>query len=199
MLLGGDELGRTQGGNNNAYCQDNEISWIDWEAIDDRLLAFTRELARLRREHPVFRRRDWFADVAARPNARGPLPAIAWFDREGAPMSYEAWTARNARSVQVFLNGAGIDLPGDHGERVVDETFLLLFHAHDEAQRFVLPPARWGASWRRVLDTDRGFAAERSNGTHAAGGEIAVTARSLWLLRRDEPASRHRGRAALSR
>ena len=195
LLLGGDELGRTQRGNNNAYCQDNAISWFDWDAIDERLLEFTRALARLRREHPVFRRRDWFP-ARSRPRARGgALPPIAWFDASGAPMSPAAWTAPASYSVQLFLNGVALDLPGDHGERVVDDTFLLVLHAEPATRTIVLPPARWGACWRRVMDTERGFAGEHGGERVAAGGDLEVIGRSLWLLRCDDPAGpRRRGR-----
>ncbi len=183
MLLGGDELGRTQSGNNNAYCQDNEVSWFDWEHADKHLLAFTRRLARLRRDHPSFRRRGWFQGRPIRPPHGPALPDIAWLTPEGEEMTDEHWESALSRSLQVFLNGAGIVAPDERGERIVDDTFLIVFHAEPEERVFVLPGPPWGSSWRRVLDTERGFAdhSERL----AAGSKLPIQARSLWLLRRE--------------
>jgi glycogen operon protein len=187
MLLGGDELGRTQNGNNNAYCQDNEISWVDWAASDHELLDFTRRLAALRRAHPVLRRRGWFQGKPIRKPPRGPaLPDIAWLTPDGEEMTDEAWDSSGASSLQVFLNGAGIDVPDERGEPIVDSTFLVVFHAHPEDRSFSLPDLVWGARWRRVFDTARGFADPHERG-YAAGHAVPVVARSLWLLRREAP------------
>jgi len=186
MLLAGDELGRTQRGNNNAYCQDNELSWLDWNAEDAELLAFAQRLAQLRREHPVFRRRGWFQGKSIR-HARGEaLPDVAWLSRDGDEMTDEAWESEAARSLQVFLNGTDF-LPDKHGETIVDDTFLLVFHADREDRAFVLPDARFGATWRRVFDTVRGFAGEAGGERYEAGAPVPVLARSLWLLRREAP------------
>src|SRR6185503_6057782 len=186
MLAGGDEIGRTQQGNNNAYCQDNELSWFDWGHIDPDLLEFVQELSRLRRHHPVFRRRGWFHGRPIRPHAaQGPaLPDIAWFAPDGHEMEDEHWDAATSGSIQVFLNGAGILVPDDRGEPITDDTFLVLFHAHHEDQAIKLPTKRWGASWVRVLDTERGFAADATE-RYEADREIQVLARSLWVLRRE--------------
>jgi isoamylase len=181
MLLGGDELGRTQRGNNNGYCQDSELSWFDWEATDEALLEFTRRLIRFRREHPVFRRRRWFE---GRPLRGSRVSDIAWFDPAGTEMSDEQWQVGFAKSLAVFLNGDAIPSPGPRGERVTDASFLVFFNAHHEALPFRLPEARWGRSWRRVLDTGTGF----EDGTApavAAGAEITVDGRSVVVLRRD--------------
>ncbi|HTR51352.1 MAG TPA: glycogen debranching protein GlgX [Kofleriaceae bacterium] len=186
MLLGGDELGRTQRGNNNAYCQDNELSWIDWNSEDAELLAYVQRLAQLRREHPVFRRRGWFQGKPIR-YARGEtLPDIAWLTPDGDEMTDEAWASQTARSLQVFLNGTDF-LPDPHGETVIDDTFLIVFHADSEDRAFVLPAVRFGATWRRVFDTAGGFAGEGGGERYAAGAPVPVLARSLWLLRREAP------------
>jgi isoamylase len=185
MLLGGDELGRTQGGNNNGYCQDNEISWVDWDNADHELLAFVRELARLRRHHPVLRRRGWFHGRPIRPHAQGPaLPDIAWCTPEGTEMEEEHWDDAQSASVLVFLNGAAISVPDERGEPIVDDSFLVIFHAHHEDQAIKLPNKRWGSAWIRVLDTERGFAHDDRE-RYAADTELTVLARSIWVLRRE--------------
>jgi isoamylase len=184
MLLGGDEIGRSQRGNNNAYCQDSELSWFDWEHPDEDLLAFTQELAALRRRHPVFRRRGWFQGVPIRRTQHGPaLPDIEWFTIDGETMTDERWERSGARSLQVFLNGNGLALPDERGEIPLDDSFLLVFHAHSEATTITLPAARYGAMWRRVLDTERGFAAFAER--HPSRSRIRVVGRSLWLLVRE--------------
>jgi glycogen operon protein len=192
MLLGGDELGRTQRGNNNAYCQDSELSWFDWDHADGELLAFTRKLAALRRRHPGFRRRGWFHGRPVRRGSHAGLPDIAWFSPDGAEMTDEHWDSELSRSLQVFLDGHGIAVPDERGEPILDDTFLIVFHAAPEPRRIKLPEASWGKQWCRVFDTERGFAPEpREPGEPCeradrfeAGAEIDVIPRSLWLLRR---------------
>jgi glycogen operon protein len=186
MLLGGDEIGRTQHGNNNAYCQDSELSWFDWEHADAELLEFTRRLAALRRRHPGFRRRGWFHGRPARRGAGSGLPDIAWFSPDGAEMTDEQWDSELARSLQVFLDGHGITVPDERGEPILDDTFLVVFHAAPEPRKIKLPDAAWGKTWCRVMDTERGFAPELDGSAerHDAGTEIDVLPRSLWLLRR---------------
>jgi isoamylase len=180
MLLGGDEIGRTQGGNNNGYCQDSELSWYDWEAKDEALLEFTRRLIRFRRQHPVFRRRRWFE---GRPLRGTDVSDIAWFDPAGTEMSDEQWQVGFAKSLAVFLNGDAIASPGPRGERVTDESFLVLFNAHHESLPFRLPEARWGKRWCRVLDTATGWS-DGSSAELAAETEIPVESRSIVVLRR---------------
>ncbi|MGY6501850.1 MAG: glycogen debranching protein GlgX [Acidimicrobiales bacterium] len=182
MLVAGDELGRTQGGNNNGYCQDNEISWIDWAYVDHDLLAFTRELIALRRTHPVFRRRRWFqgSDMSGRG-----VGDIGWLRPDGTEMSEEDWSKGFAKSVAVFLNGNAIATPGPQGERIIDDTFLLLFNGHHGRLNFTLPDADWGERWTRILDTT-----EPTPGTTRrqwrAGDRIRAEARSVVVLRRVE-------------
>ncbi len=151
MLLAGDELGRTQRGNNNAYCQDNEISWLDWDVGEDgeRLFAFTRRLIALRRMHPVFRRRDFFQ---GRPLHGSDLKDVLWLRPDGHEMSGDEWEHTQARSLAVYLSGAGLHDVDAHGRPLQDDDFLMLFNAHHEAMPFVLPVLD-GAPWRLVLDT----------------------------------------------
>ncbi|MGE5813666.1 MAG: glycogen debranching protein GlgX [Acidobacteriota bacterium] len=150
MLLGGDELGRTQGGNNNAYCQDNEISWYDWEHADRALLEFVSALIKFRHKHAVFRRRRWFQGRAIRGSE---VSDIGWFTPGGQEMSENDWRQGFAKSLGVFLNGQGIPTSDYRGERVVDDSFYVLFNAHSEAIDFVLPDGAWGERWSVVLDT----------------------------------------------
>ncbi len=147
MLLGGDELGRGQQGNNNAYCQDNELSWYDWDHVDRQLLELTRRLISLRKEHPVFRRRRWFQ---GRP-IRGTVD-IGWFRPDGEEMDDEDWESGFARSVAVFLNGGAIPDRDDRGRRITDDWFLVILNAHDEPIDWVLPHDRV-RHWDVVLDT----------------------------------------------
>ena len=177
MILHGDELGRTQGGNNNVYCQDNATSWIDWAHVDEELLGFTRAVMRLRAEHPVFRRRRFFTgDVAA-----NGLPDIAWLQADGTPMGEGDWTSPNADPLQVFLNGHGIGEPGLRGESIVDDAFLVLFNPTHEDTSVTLPAASYGAAWTIVLDTGDA----KAEGERDAGSQHQIGARSLVVLRHD--------------
>ena len=154
MLLAGDELGRTQQGNNNAYCQDNELSWVDWEAVGKHadLLEFTSDLIALRREHPVFRRRRFFSGEL------GGQRDISWLTPAGAEMTNADWQASHTRSLAVLLNGEAITEPGPHGEPITDQSFLLLFNAHDLPVTFTLPNTASG--WQVVVDTGRAGGSE---------------------------------------
>jgi len=152
MLLGGDEIGRTQSGNNNAYCQDNEISWYDWENTDKFLLAFTKRLVNIRNSHPVFRRRRWFE---GRRTHGADVDDIAWYSTDGTPMSGEDWNIGYARSLAVFLNGKSLPTPGPQGERVVDDNFMLLFNAHTGPVTFTVPEDLTRFEWQVLLDTSR--------------------------------------------
>ncbi|OBI35757.1 glycogen debranching protein GlgX [Mycobacterium colombiense] len=153
MICHGDELGRTQNGNNNGYCQDNELTWIDWDSADTGLLEFTRTVSALRAEHPVFRRRRFFSGKPLGRRGQDGLPDIAWFTPEGAEMTDEDWGAGFAKSVTVFMNGHGIPDRDPRGQRVLDDSFLLCFNAHYEPIEFTLPPKEFGASWRVVVFT----------------------------------------------
>jgi glycogen operon protein len=177
MLLGGDELGRTQGGNNNAYCQDNELSWFDWDHAEIALLSYTRALIAFRRGHPIFRRRRFFE---GRP-IQG-VPDIGWFTPEGVEMSQDDWDKGFAKSLGVFLNGDDIASVNQHGEPLTDDSFLILFNAHYEPLEFALPE-RFGQLWEVVLDT--ADALPPTEGRVVKSDETYhVTDRSLVVLRR---------------
>ncbi|MHA3837998.1 glycogen debranching protein GlgX [Terrabacter sp. AAH1] len=154
MILHGDELGRTQQGNNNGYCQDNDISWIQWilDEDDQQLLTFTQSLVKLRREHPVFRRRRFFAGSADH-GGESELGDIAWFTPDAQHMDDEAWSNGLAKSLMVFLNGSAIPEPDPRGQTIYDDSFLVMFNAHDEPLTFTLPDDEYGAEWIPVIDT----------------------------------------------
>jgi isoamylase len=170
MLLAGDELGRTQRGNNNAYCQDNETSWMDWHVAEDEksLLEFARGVAELRRNHPVFRRRRFFTGPAD--GAAGRPGDIAWFTPSGREMTDADWKTGYAKAMGVFLNGDAITEPDPRGERVGDETFLLLFSADSQPAWFTLPAEDFGHGWEVVLDTGAGGPAEGARSPSAVSG-----------------------------
>ncbi|HXF19021.1 MAG TPA: glycogen debranching protein GlgX, partial [Streptosporangiaceae bacterium] len=164
MLLSGDEAGRTQHGNNNGYCQDNEISWTDWAAVDEGLLEFTRRMIALRREHPVLRRRRWFQGR----DIRGTVD-LGWFKPDGTEMTGQDWDS-GAATVGVYLNGDAITDRDRRGQRVSDDSFLLLFNGHDEPVEWTLPEP-WGGPWELMLDTsDTTDAAGAVRGAGSAGG-----------------------------
>jgi len=182
MLLAGDEMGRTQRGNNNAYCQDNDVSWVDWEAAGKQqdLIDFTCALSELRRAHPVFRRRRFFSGQPAPVRGGlGGLQDIVWLTPAGREMTDADWHTGYARSLGVFLNGDAITEPGPWGEAVRDQSFLLLFNAHREPVTFVLPGSRLGVGWDVLIDTAAGGTAI----TDRAGRSIELTGRSIMVLR----------------
>ncbi len=178
MISGGDEIGRTQRGNNNAYCQDNELSWYDWSRRDNDLLGFVSRLIRLRRDHAVFRRRRWFQGRSIRGEQ---LTDIAWFKADGGQMTEEDWRNGYARSLAVFLNGEDLGAPDPRGRRPRDDSFFLLLNAHDQPLRFTLPRGPYGRRWMRILDT-----ADPLPRFYRAAGQVPVAARSLALLRKVE-------------
>jgi len=177
MILGGDELGRTQRGNNNAWCQDNELSWFDWDAADGELLAFVRQLIRLRREHPVFRRASFFSGTSVRGSG---LPDVWWFRTDGRRMTQRDWQQPDAHTLGVFLNGREIPERTQRGEEIADDSFLLLFNASASPIEFTLPTRRFGRAWVVELATGEG-APEGEIGSRA---RVTVPDRSLTLLRR---------------
>ena len=184
MLLSGDEMGRTQRGNNNAYCQDNEISWTDWEAAGKQaeLTDFTCLLSELRRAHPVFRRRRFFSGQAPVDGAEpGALQDIAWLTPAGKQMTDADWHTGYARSMAVFLNGDAITEPGPRGDPVRDESFLLLFNASPETVTFTLPGSRFGTEWEVLIDT----AAWPAGSVNSApfGQRLDLAGRSMMVLR----------------
>ncbi len=178
MLLGGDEIGRTQGGNNNGYAQDNEISWFDWDHADANLLDFVRRLIAFRREHPAFRRRRWFQN---RPIHGDEAREIEWFAPDGTRMGDEHWHDPLDQGIGVFISGAG--LVDVDGLPIVDDSFFLAFNPHDGKRVFVLPNGSRPQSWQVCVDT----AAARPFPTRgrgvAAGGSLAVSGHSIAVLR----------------
>ncbi|MFC9930103.1 glycogen debranching protein GlgX [Streptomyces sp. NPDC127190] len=181
MLLHGDELGRTQRGNNNAYCQDNELTWIDWAQVTEgsELLDFTRKLISLRREHPVFRRRRFFRGRAAQPSGEA-VQDITWFTPAGREMTDTDWDTGFARSLMVHLNGSAITEPDLRGLRVEDDSFLLLFNAHSQALGFTVPEELdpW---WAVEVDTAIPYTEFRP--LIKGGSEVEVEGRSMLVLR----------------
>jgi glycogen operon protein len=183
MLLGGDELGRTQRGNNNAYCQDNELSWFDWDAVDETTLEMARLLIRLRRRHPVFHRRDHFQGLPLLGDDAGD---IAWFGPEGREMRGDDWRQVSAARIGVFLNGQAIPGPDARGDPVVDDSFLVLFNASEAPVPFTLPDDRWGRQWLLAVDTAVP-GDEHGDRSYKAGDEVPLERWSAVLLVREEP------------
>ncbi|QIB42910.1 glycogen debranching protein GlgX [Streptomyces aureoverticillatus] len=183
MLSHGDEFARTQGGNNNAYCQDNEVAWVRWPDGESTLLAFTRAMAWLRRDHPVFRRRRFFHGRPVE-GTHDELSDISWFTPEGEEMTQEDWDAAQARALTVFLNGNAISEPGERGERISDDSFLLMFNASAEPLEFVVP-VNQGARWQVVVDTAREDGVPPGTGAKVRAGErLTLVDRSLTVLQR---------------
>lgn len=180
MLLGGDELGRTQQGNNNTYCQDTELSWFDWGAQQPQLLSFAQQLVRFRQQHPVFCRRHWFQ---GRQIHGSQVSDIGWFHPDGSQISEAQWHSDAAKAIAVFLNGTEIPNPNPQGERVIDDSFLLLFNPEPEPTGFTLPALPHQPSWQPVLDTkeSQGFLSQAQ--TYQPGQSVPVSARSLVVLR----------------
>jgi glycogen operon protein len=176
MLVAGDEIGKTQSGNNNAYCQDNEISWLNWKQADNSLLEFTRSVIQLRKAHPVFCRERWFKGT---PGKEIRLEDIAWFLPEGAQMSEEHWRAGFAKSLAVYLNGHRLRAVGEDGEPIIDDSFYVIFNAHYEKLDYLLPPEHYGRNWIRILDTSR-IPCEPC--PHGPGSLVAVNGRCIVVL-----------------
>ena len=180
MLLGGDEMGRTQRGNNNAYCQDNRVSWYDWKNRDEELHAFCQRLIRFRGDHPVFRRRHWFQGRAIHGSG---VTDIAWFTQKGRQMAEKDWENSRTKSLGIFLNGATIPNPNARGEPTTDDSFYLIINADSAPATFCLPGWRWGRRWQTEFDTLSGWIdGERT--VHEAGGRIEMEGRTLCVLRR---------------
>lgn len=180
MLVAGDELSRTQNGNNNAYCQDNEISWIDWSKADKELIDFTKQLIRFRHKHPTFRRRRWFQGLPIKGMG---VEDIGWFQPDGSEMSEEHWNQDFAKSMAVFLNGQGIRSVGPKGEQVTDESFYIIFNAHHEPLEFKLPSRKYGSNWIKVIDTTTSVITEDAE-SYNAKDTITADSRSIIVLRK---------------
>jgi glycogen operon protein len=183
MLGHGDELGRTQHGNNNAYCQDNELSWVDWENVDEQLLEFTRRLTAFRAEHRVFRRRRFFTGKPVRRADGTPIPDMEWFTFDGRVMTENDWGADFGRSIALFLNGDGIRERSPIGERHSDDSFVLFFNGSEIMLEFAVPPPDYGEKWQVMIDTTQptGVGEEL---VVPASGKIPVPDRSVLVLGR---------------
>ncbi|HET9655024.1 MAG TPA: glycogen debranching protein GlgX, partial [Kineosporiaceae bacterium] len=189
MVAHGDEIGRTQLGNNNVYCQDNELSWVNWKLDVDQLdlLAFTQRVVALRRDHPVFRRRRFFKGEASQ-GGESEIGDIAWFTPGGTKMTHEDWTNGYARALAVFLNGERLMDPDKRGQRVLDDSFLVMFNADANDLEFGVPPEEYGTWWSVLLDTadDEGSPIEGGD-TFAPGDTVLVAGHSVLVLQRPLP------------
>jgi len=179
MLVAGDELSRTQKGNNNAYCQDNEISWINWEEADLNLLQFTRRLIHLYKSHPVFSRRRWFQGHSIKGTG---AEDIAWFKPDGTKMTEENWRNDFAKSLAVYMNGRGLHTTGWRGEQLVDDSFYIIFNAYHGKIEYKLPPANYGKEWNKVLDTLDGTINTTGGKKYRPTEIITVEGLSVMLL-----------------
>jgi glycogen operon protein len=180
MVLGGDERGRTQQGNNNAYCQDNEITWFDWSAVDSGLLDFTRRLVALRRAHPVFRRRRFLAGAEA--------SELRWFTPAGGEMTVADWSDPNALAIALYLDGSDDPDRAADGTWLVDDDFLVLVNAWWEPLDFVLPPTREEAAWHLEIDTyDLAARGGSASAARRAGDHITASPRSVVVLTNRRP------------
>ncbi len=177
MLLAGDELGNTQQGNNNAYCQDNEISWIDWSKADQDLVQSTRDLILLRKTHSAFSRKDWFKGKPVRTKG---LNDIAWFKVDGMEMTEDDWKGGFAKSLAIFLYGDGLHSVDENNKPVVDDSFYMIFNAHFGPLDFKLPPDTHGKQWKKVWDTS--IPALQQKTTFKPGETVKVNDRSFVLL-----------------
>ncbi|MBI3181277.1 MAG: glycogen debranching protein GlgX [Myxococcales bacterium] len=179
MLCAGDEMGRTQKGNNNAYCQDNELSWVDWRLDErkSRLFEFTARMIRLRKEQPVLQRRNFFLGATIGDSR---FKDLVWFRPDGAEMSPEDWAAPYRRSLGYLLGGDAIASRDPEGRRIVGDTLLVLLNAHHEPVEFTVPGVEWGAEWQLALDTAKEVEA---SGAVKAGAKLELKGRSLMALR----------------
>lgn len=176
MLLHGDELGRTQQGNNNGYAQDNELTWVDWENMDQPLVEFTAALSRLRRQHPTFRRRRFFD---GRPVEDGAAADIVWLRPDGTRMRPEDWNSGFGRAIGVFLNGNGIRERDRRGEEIVDDHFLVLFNASEEPIEFHIPDVSPGRFLDVLVDTGGDHF---DQGPIALGSSVVLAAKAVMVL-----------------
>jgi isoamylase len=176
LILGGDEFGRTQGGNNNAYCQDNEVNWIDWPSIDAELLAFTRRLVAFRLSHPVFRRRRFLGGVEA--------SELQWFSTDGSPMAPDDWGNQSTRCLAIYLDGDDDPDLGADGRLLIDDDFLVLVNGWEEPIAFTLPQLDPTAQWLTTIDTaEAEFPAASVATTHRPGDRVLVGDFSIVVLR----------------
>jgi isoamylase len=185
MLVAGDEIGRTQHGNNNAYCQDNEVSWLDWSLLDSpygtQLRALVRQLIALRRASPVLRQRAFFEGHPV-PDGDG-CKDLAWFGEDGLEMTADAWLSPDTRTIGMYLDGRGIRQRGPRGERLLDDSYLLVLHGADRDTVFLLPGPPWATAYETVIDTADPGPPPPAAARHPAGLDLPLLAHSAVLLR----------------
>lgn len=179
MIVAGDELGKTQNGNNNAYCQDNELSWINWDKADEDILLFTKKVIHFSKRHPVFCRRHWFK---GRPIRGTGVEDINWFLPDGREMTEENWNQDFAKSLGVFLFGLGIHSVGPRGERTTDDSFYIVFNAFHDSLNYVLPEKKFGKRWIRILDTHQNYL-EETGDVFKPGESVQVEGRSIVIFK----------------
>jgi isoamylase len=204
-LAHGDELGRTQHGNNNVYAQDSELSWVNWDLNEDQtqLLEYTSRLIKLRQEHPVFRRRRFFVGDAAH-GGESDLGDIEWFSTDGSLMDESDWSTGYARTLMVFLNGDAIPEPDALGRRISDDHFLLMFNAHSEPVDFTVPPPAYGGDWIVQLNTTVADPADidevswKADSTHAVESHSVVILSTKSVPEEEKVASQGRAKKAAS-
>ncbi|MGA9277589.1 MAG: glycogen debranching protein GlgX [Ilumatobacter sp.] len=182
MIVGGDELGQSHQGNNNVYCQDNELSWYPWNDVDGDFVAWCKRVISYRKAHPVFRRRRWFQGR----RIRG-IEDLAWFRPDGGEMTDDDWETGYARAVGVFVNGRSIPTPDAYGEKVLDDSFLLLFNAGHEALTWRIPGPEWGRRWAVDLDTANPRVGVGRRVAAKADDELFVLDHSMIVLRATRP------------
>ena len=180
MMLAGDERGQTKKGNNNTYCHDNELTWIDWENTDEELLEFVSRLIKFRLNHPVFCRTKWFKDERLKGRH---VKDIEWFLPEGNTMSEEDWNTATAKSVGVFLAGEGIHSRDNTGNLITDDSFYLMFNGSDDEVVFKLPGKEYGNPWRKVVDTHEGYISEEGKDESGAKQNVIAEPRSVVLFK----------------
>jgi glycogen operon protein len=179
MLLSGDEIGRTQRGNNNAYCHDSELSWVNWENLDSDMHLWVQRFIAFRSSHPIFKRRRWFQGRPLRDN-----DDMAWFRPDGEEMTSSDWEQGFAQAVGVFLNGGAITIPDRFGNRIIDDTFMCIFSASPLELSWTLPPERWGSSWTVKFDSSRPEIGQGSDEALVAGAEFIIPGRTTLVLER---------------
>jgi glycogen operon protein len=180
MIVAGDELGKTQKGNNNAYCQDNEISWIDWIRADKELQNFTQKLILFYKRHPAFSRRRWFK---GRPIKGIGVEDIAWFLPEGIEMTQENWNNDFAKSLAVYLNGRALRTQGPKGEAITDDNFYIIFNAHHEPLRYKIPVRKYGRNWYKIIDTAANYIEDEWSTKQETKVSVTVEGRSVVVLK----------------
>jgi len=182
MIAGGDEVARSQRGNNNAYCQDNELTWYDWklDAPRQRLLEFTSRLVHLRREHPNLHRRKFFQDRVIRTmNGNDLVHDVAWIGTDGNPLSNDAWNTEWNRSLAVMLSGNTLQVTDEQGQPVIDDSFLIMVNAAHEGVEFTLPPTPNGGRWSHLIDTEN---IDDPFATTELGEKVILGGRSMMVL-----------------